>query len=82
MIDSLLKIDQEPERVYQLSSINIEGELVISKTEKYIETEFNIFEFKSIEDFKIQEGKVILKNEDGDIFTMTPNQFACIKELL
>jgi len=56
--------------------------LIINKIEKYIETEDNIFEFKSIEDFKIQKGKVILKNEDGDIFLMSLEQFECIKDLL
>jgi hypothetical protein len=81
MIDKI-SIDKDPEKVFILSSIGIEKTNLVKNKETYIETEETIFPIKDLEDFFINNDKVCLKNEDGDIFSISPEQFEIIKEII
>jgi len=81
-MDTIIEISKNPERLYHLSSIGLEGVLIINDERKYIETEFSEFDIKDLESFTIEDGKVVLKNEEGEVFYFSSEQFECIKEFL
>ncbi len=62
MISEII-IDEEIENVYNLDSIGLQGELVLSKNNKYIVTNDDYFPINSIEDFKLIGNDYIITNE-------------------
>lgn len=71
------------ERIYNLSSVGLKekANLIIGE-EKYIETEDNIFSFKDLNSFKVEDKKIFLTNEEGDKFYFESEQFEIIKDLI
>lgn len=71
------------ERIYSLSSVGLKekANLIIGE-EKYIETEDNIFSFKDLNSFKVEDKKIFLTNEEGDKFYFKSEQFEIIKDLI
>lgn len=58
-----ITIDEEVENVYNLESIGLFGELVISSEGKYIMTSDDFFPINSVEDFKLVDDQYVLVNE-------------------
>jgi len=79
MINSL-NLDNED--VYDLKHLNIEGELVIKGKDKYILTPEAYFPFTDSNDFIIISDKVLLKNDEGDIFALTISQYETISDIV
>lgn len=75
-------IQESPEYVYNLKSLDIDAELVISDKFKYILTPDNYFPFNSVQDFIEKNNNFILINEDKDIFSIQKDKFEIISDIL
>lgn len=74
-------IDDQDENVYDLSSIGLNGELIINDEEKYIMVEDGFFVFSSIDNFKKVDDFYVLNNEDSS-FKISADKFDLIKNIL
>jgi len=76
-----ITIDDNFEDVYDLSSFELDGELIISNNEKYILTSENYFSFYSIDDFLLKNNDYILRN-DNSIYKISKEKFEMLKNII
>ncbi len=74
-------IEDNFDDVYDLTSIGLEGELVINGDDKYIITSDTYFPFNSPQPFEKIDDYYILKNDEA-VFKISPEKYEIIKNIL